>query len=88
MTDKQLQFLKKIWLSEDNRVHHIDFDEDRISENEITSLINEGFVNESIGEGYIGGLRTLTLTDKGADIAKDYCDTCGCLPCDCLWGYE
>lgn len=88
MTEKQMNFLKEIHISEKKSVHFMEWTIEGITEQDVQQLIDGGFVTESIGEGFCGGLRTLKLTDKGEDIAKSYCDSCGCLPCDCLWGYE
>ena len=88
MTEKQMNFLKEIHISERKSVHFMEWTIKGVTEKDVQELIDGGFVTESIGDGFCGGLRTLELTDKGEDIAKSYCDSCGCLPCDCLWGYE
>ena len=88
MTDKQLKFLKEIHESTGQCIHSFDGGFQNITEQEVDSLVKLGFVKESCGDGYMGGLRVLELTERGVDIAKDYCDACECLPCDCHWGYE
>ena len=88
MTDEQMQFLKDIYESPGKLKHFMEWLEQGITEKDVKLLIKSGMIVESIGDGFVGGLRTIQLTEKGEDIAKSYCDACGCLPCDCHWGYE
>jgi len=37
-------------------------------------------------QGYVGGLKTLSLTDSGRKLIDGFCDVCECLPCDCGYG--
>jgi len=86
MTDRQMYLLKEIYNSMGEQIHLMEWATKQVNEIDIKYLIQAGYVIESIGEGFVGGLRTLKLTDKGKDIAKNYCDVCGCMPCDCGYG--
>jgi len=88
MTDAHMRFLKGVYESPGKLKHYMEWTEIGITEADVKLLIKNEFIEESIGDGFVGGLRTVKLTEKGEDIAKSFCETCGCLPCDCNWGYE
>lgn len=58
----------------------------QIGDSQVQTLMESGLIEITIGEGYVGGLREVNLTEAGEELIKDYCDTCGCNPCDCGFG--
>ena len=85
MTTQQLQLLYLI-SQRSERQACVEWSIEGITDEAIMKLQDEGLVFVSLGEGFIGGLRTVSLTAKGQDFIKDYCDACECMPCDCDWG--
>lgn len=85
MTTQQLQLLYLI-SQRSERQAYVEWSIEGITDEAIMELQDEGLVFVSLGEGFIGGLRTVSLTAKGQDFIKDYCDACECMPCDCDWG--
>ena len=85
MTTQQLQLLYLI-SQRSERQAYVEWSIEGITDEAIMKLQDEGLVFVSLGEGFIGGLRTVSLTAKGQDFIKDYCDACECMPCDCDWG--
>ena len=87
MTTQQLQLLYLI-SQKSERQAYIEWTVEGITDEAIMELQDQDLVFVDIGEGFVGSLRTISLTAKGQDFIKDYCDTCECMPCDCNWGYE
>ena len=85
MTTSQLRLLHLI-SQRDERQAYVEWVIEGITEEEIMELQDLEMIFVSLGEGFIGGLRTVALTTKGLDFIKDYCDCCECLPCDCGFG--
>ena len=86
MTAKQLRILSELSKSETTTVGFIQWTFEGCNDSDIIKLQDEDYIFVSIGDGYIGGLREVSLTAKGQDFMKDYCDCCECMPCDCDWG--
>ena len=87
MTQQQIQLLHILSLKEE-RYSYVEWTIDGITDDSIVELQNMDLVFVSLGEGYTGGLRTLSLTAKGQEFIKDYCAVCECMPCDCDWGQQ
>ena len=85
MTQKQIQLLY-VLSQRDERQSYVQWSISGIDDDAIMELQDKDLVFVSIGEGFVGGLRTLSLTAKGQDFIKDYCDVCECMPCDCDYG--
>ena len=50
-------------------------------------LVSRKWISEDIGDGFVGGLKTYTITSKGLSAITGYCCACECNPCDCDWGH-
>ena len=88
MTIQQIQLLYTLSLREE-RQSYVEWTISGIKDESIMELQEQGLIFVSIDEGFVGRLRTLSLTAKGQDFIKDYCDACECMPCDCGYGsYE
>ena len=85
MTSQQIQLLHLV-SQRSERQAYVEWTIEGITDESICELQDMGLVFVSIGEGYIGGLRSISLTKKGQDLIKDYCDVCECMPCDCGYG--
>ena len=85
MTAQQLELMHLI-RTRSERSAYIEWTIEGITDEQIMELQDLDFVYVSIGEGFIGGLRTVHLTPKGQDFIKDYCEVCECMPCDCGYG--
>ena len=85
MTRQQLELLH-VLSQKDERMSYVEWTIEGITDEAIMQLQDQELVFVSIGEGYIGGLRSLSLTAKGQDFIKDYCPCCECMPCDCGYG--
>lgn len=85
MTNQQIQLLHTLTLK-DERQAYVEWTIEGISDEMIMELQDLELIFVSIGEGFVGSLRTLSLTAKGQDFIKDYCDVCECMPCDCGYG--
>lgn len=85
MTPRQLQLMYLV-LERKERQAYVEWTIEGITEEEIMQLQDEDLIYVSLGEGYVGGLRTISLTLKGQDLIKDYCPCCECIPCDCGFG--
>ena len=85
MTDQQLQLLYLLSKKEE-RQSYVEWTITGLKDKAIEELQEQDLVFVSIGEGFIGSLRLLSLTSKGQDFIKDYCDVCECIPCACDWG--
>lgn len=60
---------------------------DTTIKNILQDLQKHKLINCHVGEGYTGGVRTYTLTEKGKKtIQPKWCSACECVPCDCDWG--
>tara|TARA_B100000035_G_C20778808_1_gene455967 strand:- start:383 stop:646 length:264 start_codon:yes stop_codon:yes gene_type:complete len=87
MTTQQLQLLHLLSQREERQCY-VEWSFEGIDDKAIMDLQDKDLVFVSTGEGFVGSLRTLSLTAKGQDLIKDYCDTCECIPCDCDWGHQ
>ena len=85
MTTKQIRLLYLI-SQKSERQAYIEWTIEGITDEAIMELQDKDLVFVDIGEGFIGALRTVSLTAKGQAFIKDYCDACECMPCDCDWG--
>ena len=85
MTGKQME-LMYLLSKKAERQAYVEWIIEGISDESIMELQDKDLVFVSLGEGYVGGLKTLSLTAKGQDFIKDYCPCCECLPCDCGYG--
>lgn len=85
MTSQQIQLLYLLSQKEERQCY-VEWTITGLKDEAIVELQDRGLVFVSIGEGFIGSLRTLSLTSEGQDFIKDYCDVCECMPCDCDWG--
>ena len=85
MTTQQLQLLHLI-SQRSERQAYVEWTIEGITDEAIMELQDQGLVFVSIGDGFVGGLRTVSLTADGQDFIKDYCDVCECMPCDCGYG--
>ena len=85
MTIQQLQLLHLISQRSEHQAY-VEWTIEGITDEAIMQLQDKGLVFVSLGEGFVGGLRTVSLTCKGQDFIKDYCDVCECMPCDCGYG--
>ena len=85
MTQQQLQLMYLI-SQQSERQAYVQWAIEGITDEAIVELQDQGLVFVSLGGGYTGGLRTISLTAKGQDFIKDYCGACECMPCDCDWG--
>ena len=86
MTAKQLRILSELSKAEKTTVGFIQWTLDGCNDEDIMKLQEEDYIFVSLGGGFIGGLREISLTPKGQHFIKDYCDCCECMPCDCDWG--
>tara|TARA_Y100000287_G_C13960247_1_gene228342 strand:- start:146 stop:409 length:264 start_codon:yes stop_codon:yes gene_type:complete len=87
MTTKQIRLLYLI-SQKSERQAYVEWTIEGITDEAIMELQDQDLVFVDIGEGFVGALRTISLTAKGQDLIKDYCDACECMPCDCNWGHE
>lgn len=87
MTTKQIRLLYLI-SQKSERQAYVEWTIDGITDEAIMELQDLDLIFVDIGEGFVGALRTISLTAKGQDFIKDYCDACECMPCDCNWGHE
>ena len=85
MTLQQIQLLYLLSQKEETKAY-VEWTITGIKDSDIIELQDQDYVFVSIGDGFVGSLRTLSLTAKGQDFIKDYCDCCECMPCDCGWG--
>ena len=86
MTGIQLKVLHEIYKKPQETISFMEWLVEGFKHNDLVFLKEGGFVDISIGEGWVGGLRMMSLTEKGRDLIKDYCPCCECLPCDCGFG--
>ncbi len=85
MTSQQIQLLF-ILSQKEERLCYVEWTINGITDEAIVELQEQDLVFVHLGDGYEGSLRTLSLTAKGQEFIKDYCDVCECMPCDCDWG--
>ena len=85
MTSQQIQLLYML-SQRDERQAYCEWTVEGITDEAIVELQDQDLVFVSLGEGYVGGLKLLSLTAKGQEFIKDYCDVCECMPCDCGFG--
>ena len=85
MTRQQIQLLHTLTLKEERQAY-VEWTIEGLTDDQIMELQDQDLIFVSIGEGFVGSLRTLSLTAAGQDFIKDYCDVCECMPCDCDWG--
>lgn len=86
MTELQLKILKQVQTHPMSTISFMDWAVQGVKPKDISTLEKLGYITIQIGDGFVGGLRTIRLTDKGESFISDYCDCCGCLPCDCGYG--
>lgn len=86
MTNKQLHFLKILSYKREERLAYVQWAIEGIEESDLEELQELGYVFVDIGDGYVGGLRSISLTADGHHFITDFCDVCECMPCDCDWG--
>lgn len=82
MTSHQMQLLKEI----STKNGFVEWFFQNIDTSQLVPLVEAGLVEITVGEGYVGGLKEVNLTPAGEELIKDYCDCCGCNPCDCGFG--
>ena len=87
MTNQQLHLLKMISRLESEVDIEIDYRFEGIKEETIEALEDLEYIEISVGEGFMGGIRTISITPEGAKFIETFCDTCECMPCDCDWGH-
>lgn len=85
ITLKQLHLLHEL-TKKDHRQCYVEWVVEGITETDVLKLKEEGYISVSFGQGYIGGLKTLSLTASGRKLIDGFCDVCECLPCDCGYG--
>ena len=85
MTIQQMRLLYLVSQRSDNQTY-VEWTVEGITDEAIMELQDKGLVFVSLGDGFVGGLRTVSLTPQGQEFIKDYCDACECMPCDCDWG--
>ena len=85
MKSQQIQLLYTLSLKEE-RQGYVEWTISGLTDDLIVELQDLDLIFVSIGEGFVGSLKTLSLTPKGQDFIRDYCDCCECMPCDCDWG--
>ena len=85
MTTKQIRLLYLI-SQKSERQEYVEWIIEGITDEAIMELQDQDLVFVDTGEGFMGALRTISLTAKGQDFIKDYCDACECTPCDCGYG--
>lgn len=85
MTRQQIQLLHALTKKEERQAY-VEWTIEGITDEQIMELQDQDLIFVSIGEGFVGSLRTISLTPSGQDFIKDYCDVCECMPCDCDWG--
>jgi len=85
MTRQQMQLLYFLSIKDESQ-EYVEWTIDGIDDAAIMELQDKELVFVSIGEGYVGSLKTISLTPSGQELIKDYCDVCECTPCDCDWG--
>ena len=78
MTAQQIQLLYMLSQKEERQCY-VEWTITGLKDEAIEELQEEDLVFVSIGEGFVGSLRTLSLTAKGQDFIKDYCDVCECM---------
>ena len=88
MTQIQIKVLHEIYKKPMETISFMEWLVEGFREKDLIFLKDNGYVNIFIGDGWVGGLRMMELTDKGRDLIKDYCDVCECMPCDCDWGQQ
>ena len=85
MKIQQIQLLHLLSKKEERQAY-VEWTIEGLTDDLIIDLQDQDLLFVSIGEGFVGALKTLSLTAKGQDFIKDYCDICECMPCDCDWG--
>ena len=85
-TIKQLNMLSELKKFKQCSRQFVEWAFEGITDTDIEELELEGLISISNEHGYVGGLKTLTLTDKGEEFISDFCDVCECMPCDCGYG--
>lgn len=85
MKIQQIQLLHLLSKKEERQAY-VEWTIEGLTDDLIMELQDQDLLFVSIGEGFVGTLKTLSLTAKGQDFIKDYCDVCECMPCDCDWG--
>lgn len=85
MTRQQIELLYLL-TQRDERQAYCEWIVKGITDDAIVELQTQGLVFVSIGEGFVGSLKLISLTAKGQEFIKDYCDVCECMPCDCGYG--
>jgi hypothetical protein len=86
MTGIQMKVLFELYVTPTNKISFMDWLVKGFKHSDWTFLQDSGYITIDVGEGYVGGLRTMELTEKGKDFIKNYCDCCECIPCDCGFG--
>jgi len=86
MTQKQLHLLKILAEDVVQNHGHIDWKIEGLSEDEREELQELGMLIVDVGEGFMGQVITLGITEKGKEFIETFCSICECMPCDCDWG--
>ena len=84
-TIKQLNLLNELRKKE-RRQAYIHWAVEGITDEDIKFLQDDGFLLVTTGDGFVGGLKTLSLTREGQKFIEDFCSVCECMPCDCGYG--
>ena len=66
MTNQQLHLLKMISLLETNVDTEIDYRFEGVKDETIEALEDLEYIEIAIGEGFMGGVRTISITPKGS----------------------
>ena len=87
MTNQQLHLLKIISNFDSTIDTEIDYKFEGIKEETIEALEDLKYIEISEGEGFVGGVRIISITKEGSKFIETFCDICECMPCDCDWGH-
>ena len=85
MKSPQMELLHLLFQKEEKK-SYAEWTVTGITQEMIVELQSQGLIVISSNQGFVGALRTLSLTGEGKEFIKDYCDVCECMPCDCDWG--
>ena len=88
MTQKKLHLLKALSNKSTEDLEYSKWTIEGLEDSDVEELEEQGLIIIEIGDGYMGGHQTLSLTQEGLEFIDSYCEVCECMPCDCDWGYE
>jgi len=88
MTQKELHLMKILSNKKEEVSEFVYSTVEGLTDDDVESLVKKNYVIVSIGDGFIGGVKTLELTPAGEEFIKTFCEVCECMPCDCDWGYN